>query len=79
MLYFNKITYSANLSNIDIGAGYGTAKASKSKDRSMKSMIPIVMCGVLAIYGLIIAVILVQKSKFLSITSFIYLILSNSN
>jgi V-type H+-transporting ATPase proteolipid subunit len=29
----------------------------------MKSIVPIVMAGILGIYGLIIAVILIQKSK----------------
>ena len=32
-------------------------------DLIMKSIVPIVMAGILGIYGLIIAVILIQKSK----------------
>ena len=33
-------------------------------DLIMKSIVPIVMAGILGIYGLIIAVILLQKSKY---------------
>ena len=33
----------------------------------MKSIVPIVMAGILGIYGLIIAVIMIQKSKAYSI------------
>ena len=32
-------------------------------DLIMKSIVPIVMAGILGIYGLIVAVILLQKSK----------------
>ena len=32
-------------------------------DMIMKSIVPIVMAGILGIYGLIIAVIMIQKSK----------------
>jgi ATP synthase proteolipid subunit len=55
---------------IDLGAAYGTAKAGigiasmgvLKPDLIMKSIVPIVMAGILGIYGLIIAVILLQKS-----------------
>jgi V-type H+-transporting ATPase proteolipid subunit len=54
-----------------LGAAYGTAKAGigistmgvLKPDLIMKSIVPIVMAGILGIYGLIIAVILIQKSK----------------
>ena len=52
------------------GAVYGTARSSAAifdlgveKPLVMKSFVPIIMSGVLAIYGLILAVILTQKSK----------------
>jgi V-type H+-transporting ATPase proteolipid subunit len=52
-----------------LGAAYGTAKSGvgissmgvMKPDLIMKSIIPVVMAGVLGIYGLIVAVILVQK------------------
>ena len=55
-----------------MGAAYGTAKAGIGistmgvlrPDAIMKSIVPIVMAGILGIYGLIIAVILIQKSIF---------------
>ena len=50
----------------DLGAAYGTAKSGvgvssmgvMKPDLIMKSIIPVVMAGVLGIYGLIVAVIL---------------------
>ena len=54
-----------------MGAAYGTAYAGKGiayvgvhrQDLVYKSLIPVVMAGILGIYGLIIAVILINKSK----------------
>jgi V-type H+-transporting ATPase 16kDa proteolipid subunit len=43
----------------NLGAAYGTAKS----DLIIKSVIPVVMAGILGIYGLIVSVILIQKSK----------------
>jgi V-type H+-transporting ATPase proteolipid subunit len=56
---------------IDLGAGFGTYRAGVSigsigvtrPDLIMKSIIPIVMAGILGIYGMIVAVILLQRSK----------------
>ena len=56
---------------IDFGAAYGTAKSGigistmgvLKPDLIVKSVVPVVMAGILGIYGLIIAVILLQKSK----------------
>ena len=58
-------------SNPDLGAAYGTAKSGigistmgvLKPDLIVKSVVPVVMAGILGIYGLIIAVILLQKSK----------------
>ncbi len=36
-------------------------------DMIMKSIVPIIMAGILGIYGLIVAVILLQKSKMICI------------
>jgi len=52
--------------NLDLGAAYGTAKAGigiasmgvLKPDLIVKSVVPVVMAGILGIYGLIIAVIL---------------------
>lgn len=54
---------------LDIGGAYGTAKAGqglmamgiRSPELLMKNIIPVVMAGVLGIYGLIVAVILNGK------------------
>ena len=55
----------------NFGAAYGTAKAGVGicftgvlfPDKIMKSIIPIIMAGILGIYGLIVAVILRQGIK----------------
>lgn len=55
----------------NLGAAYGTAKAGVGissmgvlkPDLIIKSIIPVVMAGILGIYGLIVSVILIQKSK----------------
>ncbi len=54
-----------------MGAAYGTAKSGigissmgvLKPDLIMKSIVPIVMAGILGIYGLIVSVILLQKSN----------------
>ena len=60
---------------IDLGAAYGTAKSGigiasmgvLKPDMIMKSIVPIIMAGILGIYGLIVAVILLQRSKLLMV------------
>jgi V-type H+-transporting ATPase proteolipid subunit len=55
----------------NLGAAYGTAKAGvgisgmgvSRPDLVMKALIPVVMAGVVGIYGLIIAVIISTKSE----------------
>ena len=55
----------------DLGAAYGTAKSGigiasmgvLKPDVIVKSIVPVVMAGILGIYGLIIAVIILSKSK----------------
>ena len=55
----------------DLGAAYGTAKSGVGissmgvmrPELAMRNIIPVVMAGVLGIYGLIVAVILANKSK----------------
>jgi V-type H+-transporting ATPase proteolipid subunit len=52
-----------------LGAAYGTAKSSIGISASavmkpefiMKSVIPVVMAGIIAIYGLVVAVLITQK------------------
>ena len=54
------------LIQIDLGAAYGTAKSGVGiasmgvlkPDLIMKSIIPVIMAGILGIYGMIVAVIL---------------------
>ena len=58
--------------HLDLGAAYGTAKSGigistmgvLKPELIVKSIVPIVMAGILGIYGLIIAVILIQKCIF---------------
>jgi len=67
--------------NLDLGAAYGTAKAGTGISSIsiwrpglvMKSLIPVVMAGILGIYGMIVAVIISQKG-----TEIFYLV-KNSN
>jgi ATP synthase proteolipid subunit len=55
----------------NLGAAYGTAKSGVGissmgvlkPDLIIRSVIPVVMAGILGIYGLIVSVILIQKSK----------------
>ena len=57
---------------LDIGAAYGTAKSGvgiasmgvMNPQLVMRNIIPVVMAGVLGIYGLIVAVIIQGASKF---------------
>ena len=58
-------------SPLDLGAAYGTAKSGVGicsmgvlkPDLIFKSIVPIIMAGILGIYGLIVAVILNGKGK----------------
>ena len=57
----------------DLGASYGTAKSGVGiasmgvlkPDLIFKSTVPIIMAGILGIYGLIVSVILISKGKYL--------------
>ena len=68
----------AGLVFANMGAAYGTAKsgvgicsvAVLKPDLIFKSIIPVVMSGILGIYGLIIAVLLTIKGKLYSQISF---------
>lgn len=70
--FFGFIGVAAALVFANLGAAYGTAKSGvgiasmgvMNADAVMKNIIPVVMAGVLGIYGLIIAVILVQGSQY---------------
>ena len=63
------VTIALGLANL--GAAYGTAKSGigiasmgvLKPDMIMKSIVPIIMAGILGIYGLIVSVILLQKSN----------------
>jgi ATP synthase proteolipid subunit len=60
----------------NLGAAYGTAKSGVGiasvgvlkSDLVFKSLIPIIMAGILGIYGLIVSVILQGKSKYIAWT-----------
>ena len=59
------------LTLIDLGAAYGTAKSGVgicsmgvlSPDLIFKSIVPVIMAGILGIYGLIISLLVFQKIK----------------
>ena len=67
--FFGYVGVSCALVFANIGAAYGTAKSGVGissmgvikPELIMKSLIPVVMAGVLGIYGLIVSVILIQK------------------
>ena len=56
------------MSFLALGAAYGTAKsgtgisamAVMKPELIMKSVIPVVMAGIIAIYGLVVAVVIIQ-------------------
>lgn len=60
-----------SFSRTDLGAAYGTAKSGVGiasmgvlkPELIFKSIVPIIMAGILGIYGLIVSVILIGKSK----------------
>ena len=60
---------------LDLGSAYGTAKSGIGissvgickPEVIMKSLVPVVMAGILGIYGLIMSVIIIQKSMLLEI------------
>ena len=64
----------------DIGAAYGTAKSGvgiasmgvMNPGLVMRNIIPVVMAGVLGIYGLIVAVIIQGSSKFITMRFFFF-------
>jgi V-type H+-transporting ATPase 16kDa proteolipid subunit len=67
--FFGFVGVSCALVFANLGAAYGTAKSGVGissmgvikPELIMKSLIPVVMAGVLGIYGLIVSVILIQK------------------
>jgi len=69
--FFGFMGVSSALVFANLGAAYGTAKSGvgissmgvMNHEAVMKNIIPVVMAGVLGIYGLIIAVILIQGVK----------------
>ena len=77
--FFGYMGVSCALVFANLGAAYGTAKSGVGissmgvlkPELIMKSIIPVVMAGILGIYGMIVAVILVQKSiLYLKISSY---------
>lgn len=69
----------------NLGAAYGSAKAGVGicsmgvlkPELIMKSVVPVVMAGILGIYGMIVAVIIVQKSNISLMKSPVIIILIN--
>ena len=69
--FYGYIGVAAAISLSNLGAAYGTAKAGVGictmgvlkPEKIIKAIIPVIMAGILGIYGLIVGVILVQKIK----------------
>ena len=69
--FFGYIGVASALVFANLGAAYGSAKAGVGicsmgvlkPDLIMKSVVPVVMAGILGIYGMIVAVIIVQRSN----------------
>ena len=69
--FFGYMGISAALIFANIGAAYGTAISGigicemgiSKPELIIKSVIPVIMAGILGIYGLIVSVILAQKCK----------------
>ena len=69
VIFASIIFHEGNLSILDIGSAYGTAKASvgicsvgiNKPSMILKSIVPIIMAGILGVYGLIVGVILITK------------------
>ncbi|KAF6772306.1 hypothetical protein AHF37_11521 [Paragonimus kellicotti] len=67
--FFGLMGCSAAIVLCSLGAGYGTAKSGTSiacmaanrPDLVMKSLIPVVMAGIIAIYGLVVSVLISQR------------------
>lgn len=70
--FFGYIGVASALVFANLGAAYGSAKAGVGicsmgvlkPELIMKSVVPVVMAGILGIYGMIVAVIIIQKSTF---------------
>jgi len=75
--FFGFMGLSAALVFSNLGAAYGTAKSGVGiasigvlkSELVFKSLIPVVMAGILGIYGLIVAVILNSKIKYVAAAS----------
>lgn len=75
-LYLLIDSFSPPPPRIAIGAAYGTAKsgvgisamAVMRPDLIMKSVIPVVMAGIIGIYGLVVSVVIVNNSKLSNVT-----------
>ena len=69
--FYGYMGVAAAISLSNLGAAYGTAKAGVGictmgvlkPEKIIKAIIPVIMAGILGIYGLIVGVILVQKIK----------------
>lgn len=69
--FFGYFGVAASLIFANMGSAYGTAKSGVGicsmgvlkPEQIIKSVIPVIMAGILGIYGLIVSVILIQKSN----------------
>ena len=67
----NRPTFPESNNFQDLGSAYGTAKSGigissmgvLKPELIMRSLTPVIMAGILGIYGLIVSIIIVQKSR----------------
>ncbi len=83
-VFFGMLGAAAALALANVGAAYGTAKCGvtvahlgiSQPSRVMRGMVPVVMAGILGIYGLIVAVIIsnnVKGSGYATFSGFLHL------
>ncbi|KAJ7863133.1 V-type ATPase [Mycena olivaceomarginata] len=61
---------------VTVGAAFGTAKAGIWPELIMKSLIPVVMSGIIAVYGLVVSVLIVgslQPNNYSLYAGFVHL------
>ncbi|MCL4130896.1 UNVERIFIED_CONTAM: hypothetical protein GTU68_046532 [Idotea baltica] len=79
--FFGYIGVASALVFANLGAAYGSAKAGVGicsmgvlkPELIMKSVVPVVMAGILGIYGMIVAVIIVQKKGYTANAAYAHL------
>ena len=78
IIFASRLLFLRKISFLDLGSAYGTAKAGVGvcsmgvfkPEAVMRNMLPVIMAGILGIYGLIASIIMVYASMILNGSSF---------